>query len=49
MRILRFAGVATVGILVALGLTAYLLLPGEVPIEKINASVVRTPNLIERA
>ena len=49
MRILKFAGTATVGILIALGLTAYLLLPGEVPIEKINSSVVRTPNLIERA
>jgi hypothetical protein len=49
MRILKFAGIATVGILIALGLTAYLLLPGEVPIEKINSSVVRTPNLIERA
>ena len=49
MRILKFAGIATVGFLIALGLTAYLLLPGEVPIEKINSSVVRTPDLIERA
>jgi hypothetical protein len=29
MRILRFAGVATVGILVALGLTAYLLVAAQ--------------------
>jgi hypothetical protein len=49
MRILKFAGIASVGILIALGLTAYLLLPGEVPIEKIDSSVVRTPNLIEHA
>ena len=46
MRILKSAGIATVGILIALGLTAYLLLPADVPIEKINSSVVRTPNLI---
>jgi hypothetical protein len=49
MRILKFAGIFTVGILLALGLTAYVLLPGAVPIEKINSSVVNTPNLIERA
>jgi hypothetical protein len=49
MRILKFASIATVGLLVALGLTAYLFLPDEVPIEKINSSVVRAPNAIERA
>jgi len=49
VRILKFASIATVGILIALGLTAYLLLPGEVPIEKINSSVVRAPNLFNVA